>query len=75
MENKAICQSPWCKAPFIYTEKDMIDGKRPKTCKKCQSFDTELSDGVSWLDKKYAGANPFKGDSIEISHEIKYNNK
>jgi len=48
-----ICKNPWCKAIFSYAEKDMeidIEGDRivPKYCKKCISFDTELSAGILW---------------------------
>jgi len=49
MSEIAICSNPWCKAQFRY------EGEKPKVCKKCQSFDTELSGGVTWTDKKYEG--------------------
>lgn len=56
---KTVCQNPWCKSTFCYTEEDMteIDGVKipPKMCKMCQSFDTELSGGITWSDKKYDG--------------------
>lgn len=64
METK-VCKNPWCKGTFKYTQEDMIETFNengssfftpPKTCPKCKSFDTELSDGVTWVDKKYEGS-------------------
>lgn len=79
----AVCKSPWCKVTFFYTEQDFIiiknDNDRfnklnnserkeaPKFCKKCQSFDKELSGGVTWTDKEYEG-DRFDG----MPHQIKY---
>lgn len=39
----------------------------PRVCKKCKSFESELSGGVSWTEKKYEGSR-FDG----MPHEIKY---
>ncbi len=39
----------------------------PHYCKKCQSFDKDLSGGVSWNDKEYEGSR-FDG----MPHQIKY---
>jgi hypothetical protein len=39
----------------------------PKFCKKCQSFDKELSGGVTWKEKQYEGSR-FDG----LPHQIKY---
>jgi len=47
---KGICKNPWCKATFEYKE-----DKRPDVCPKCKSFDSELSGGVSWNERKYDG--------------------
>ena len=67
----AVCRSPWCKAHFEYTEKDIqvVDGNNvlPSTCPKCKSFDNELSGGITWSDKEYEGSR-FDG----TPHEIKY---
>ncbi len=67
----AVCRSPWCKAHFEYTEKDilMVDENKvfPTTCPKCKSFDSELSGGITWSDKEYEGSR-FDG----TPHEIKY---
>jgi hypothetical protein len=51
MENRSVCQSPWCKSTFVY-----ITEEAPKYCSKCQSFEGDLSGGVSWVDKKYEGS-------------------
>ena len=80
---KTVCRNPWCKATFYYTEEDMVvsgDSQResninsvlgdkvpPKYCKKCQSFDRELSAGVEWKDKEYEGS---RWD--DFPHHIKY---
>lgn len=68
---KTVCNNPWCKATFIYTENDCkeIDGEKikPKVCKKCQSFNNELSGGVTWENKVY------EGDRFDNTpHEFKY---
>lgn len=72
MELKTVCSNPWCKATFSYKEEDIMinkDGDKilPKVCNKCKSFDTELSGGISWEERKYEG-DPWSG-----SHRIKYN--
>lgn len=51
MKKKSVCKNPWCKATFEYNEELSI----PDVCQKCKSFDTELSGGVTWTDKKYDG--------------------
>ena len=70
-EFRSVCCNPWCKAQFSYTERDYIkvDGelREPKTCRKCKSFDTELSGGVEWTDKTYEGP---RVDNQP--HEIRY---
>lgn len=70
-ELKTVCCNPWCKATFSYKEEDMTilnnDKIPPKVCPKCKSFDTEMSDGVSWEERKYEG-DPWSG-----THRIKYN--
>lgn len=75
-QRKAVCRNPWCKATFIFTLSDMkVVGKdesgenileEPKFCKKCQSFDKELSGGVEWKDKEY------KDEVDSKYHQIKY---
>jgi hypothetical protein len=50
---KTVCQNPWCKAPFFFTEKEIVNGRPPKTCKKCKSFETETTGGVEWVDHEY----------------------
>ena len=66
-----VCKNPWCKAQFSIDESEVkeSDGKKiyPEQCKKCKSFDNELSGGVSWEDRKYEG-NPWVG-----AQRIKYN--
>lgn len=68
---RLVCKNPWCKAQFTCQDDKIkeVDGKKiyPRQCKKCQSFDNELSGGVSWEDREYEG-NPWVG-----SQEIKYN--
>lgn len=51
---------------FVKKE-EVIEKQNPQYCKKCQSFDKELSGGVSWQDKSYEGSR-FDG----MPHEIKY---
>ncbi len=69
-EIKLVCRNKWCKAQFRCDPKEVTEenGKKvyPKFCKKCKSFETELSGGITWEDKKYEG-DPWKG-----AHEIKY---
>ena len=70
-EFKSVCSNPWCKGYFTYTENDLIKTDeglvRPKECKKCKSFATDLSGGVEWKDKEYEGD---KWD--RMPHQIKY---
>lgn len=47
----SVCKNPWCKATFEYKE-DVT----PEFCRKCESFDKDLSGGVTWTDKKYEGS-------------------
>jgi hypothetical protein len=44
-----------------------IEKIAPSVCNKCKSFDTELSGGVSWVDKEYEGSR-FDG----TPHQLKY---
>lgn len=44
-----------------------MEKEPPMHCKKCQSFDKELSGGSSWVDKEYEGSR-FDG----MPHQIKY---
>lgn len=66
-----VCINPWCKGHFTITENDIIkvDGEmvEPKQCKKCYSFNSELSGGVTWQDKTYEGSR-YDG----MPHEIRY---
>jgi len=68
---KSVCSNPWCKATFVYSEKDMIKTENvsipPKQCNKCISFDTELSGGVDWTDQNYEGSR-----IDNTPHQIKY---
>lgn len=70
-EYRSICQNPWCKATFVYYEKDMIITEngpiKPKQCNKCISFDQQLSGGVEWTDQNYEGSR-----IDNRPHEIKY---
>jgi len=72
MENlSTVCRNPWCKATFFYTENDMIDEGEskvpPQVCKKCNSFNSELSGGVEWIDREYPKDYP----NMRY-HQIKY---
>jgi hypothetical protein len=74
MENKlAVCGSPWCKATFTYLEEEeiLVNGVKcpPKNCPKCKSFDSELSDGVTWTDKEYEGSR-FDGTPHQIRYKV-----
>lgn len=80
-EFNRVCSNPWCKGHFTYTELDFISVKKidektgnideitkehPIVCKKCRSFDSELSGGVEWKTKTY-------DDPIDFSpQQIKY---
>ena len=67
----SICSNPWCKAQFSFTENDYIkvdnEVREPKTCKKCNSFEKELSGGIEWNDKSYEG--PISDNE---PHQIRY---
>ena len=81
-EFKRVCSNPWCKGHFTYTENDFISVKKtdektgkveeivkehPTVCKKCRSFNSELSGGVEWKTKSY------ENDPIDFSpQQIKY---
>lgn len=77
-----ICNNPWCKCQFFYTEKEMIPNKNynvknpsedepeklaPKECPKCRSFNNNLSGGVEWKDRNYEGS---RFDNTP--HQIRY---
>lgn len=66
-----VCKNPWCKAQFRFDDSKLeeVSGRKiyPTQCKKCISFDKELSAGVTWEDKNYEG-NPWLGPQ-----KIKYN--
>jgi Zn finger protein HypA/HybF involved in hydrogenase expression len=81
-EFRGVCQNPWCKAHFIYTESDFIkidkvdektgkitssEKERPRVCPKCRSFDRDLSGGVEWKTKSYEGD---RDDGIP--HQMRY---
>lgn len=51
--------------------KTSVQKMPPEVCPKCRSFDTELSGGVEWKDKKYEG-DRFSGSAQEISYNINY---
>jgi hypothetical protein len=71
MERTTVCNNPWCKATFRFSDNDLInvDGvlEEPKKCKKCLSFSNDLSNGVTWQDKQYEGER-----YSNESHQIKY---
>ena len=50
-----ICKNFWCKGTFIVNDAEYA--KNPvNVCPKCKSFDTELSGGITFVEKKeYAG--------------------
>jgi hypothetical protein len=48
-------------------DESKIEKIPPRVCFKCKSFDSELSDGVSWTDKEYEGKR-FDG----TPHQLKY---
>lgn len=41
----------------------------PKVCKKCLSFDNELSGGIEWIDKSYEG-NRFDNEPHQIRYKV-----
>jgi len=65
MEQKSICRNPWCKATYFYTGETP-----PGVCHKCDSFDNQLSGGVSWFTKHYPES---RNDGAY--HEISINTK
>ena len=71
MEKTTVCSNPWCKATFCFKEEDCkeVDGDiiEPRVCQKCNSFDAEMSGGVTWENKEY------EGDIYDNTpHEFKY---
>ena len=72
-EFREVCQNPWCKATFTYNENDFIKSEgelvHPRQCKKCRSFNKEMSGGVEWKDKTYEGSR-FDGMSHQISYKV-----
>jgi len=72
-EFREVCQNPWCKATFTYTENDFIKSEvsliHPRQCKKCRSFSDEMSGGVEWKDKTYEGGR-FDGTPHQISYKV-----
>lgn len=63
-EKKSVCKNPWCKSTFIYTIEEA-----PHQCWKCQSYNDELSAGVTWTEKTYEGSR-FDGQAHPISINI-----
>ena len=70
-EFKGVCRNPWCKGHFVYKQTDIniLEGVEvhPTQCRKCSSFDNELSGGVEWKDREYEGS---RFDSMP--HQIRY---
>jgi hypothetical protein len=68
-----VCQNPWCKAHFYYTENDFINTEDgllpPNKCKKCLSFENELSGGIEWRDKTYEGSR-WDGKPHQITYKV-----
>lgn len=62
---QSMCKNPWCKAHFYYESEEA-----PDNCYKCQSFDDDLSGGVTWSDKKYEGSR-YDGQAHPISVNVK----
>jgi hypothetical protein len=60
-----VCRNPWCKGTFSYKTEEA-----PDVCPKCNSFDRELSGGVTWVDKNYDGSR-FDGMPHQTSINIK----
>ncbi len=58
--------------PFQAASDVEYDKIPPKVCHKCKSFDTELSGGVTWEDKKYEG-DRFSGPARELKYKVTYN--
>lgn len=70
-EFRGVCSNAWCKGHFIYTSSDIriVDNVeiRPSQCKKCISFNSDLSGGVKWEDKEYEGSR-----FDDQPHQIRY---
>lgn len=45
-----VCSNKWCKSHFAVQE-----GEESNVCPRCKSMATELSAGVTWVDKTYDG--------------------
>lgn len=73
MLRDAICKNPWCKAKFYFNEDELVnlEGKLeiPKECKKCLSFNNELSSGVTWQDREYEGER-YTNETHQIRYKI-----
>lgn len=56
-KKQLVCNNPWCKGTFFFEieKAKEVDGKKifPKVCNKCESFDHQMSGGLTWEDRKY----------------------
>ncbi len=73
MERK-VCKNPWCKGTFEYKEDEMVMYENsnlmpPSECKKCRSFNNELSGGIEWKDKEYEGSR-FDGMPHQMNYKV-----
>lgn len=69
MENiKLVCSNPWCKSHFEFPINE--GEKYPTECSKCKSFDTQMSNGVSWETREYEGS---RMDGMPHSFRYKIN--
>lgn len=70
---RTVCRNQWCKATFEFTQNEMLDQDGelipPLHCKKCQSFENELSGGIEWKDKTYTDDAPYRGP-ISFRHKV-----
>lgn len=73
MLRTTICSNPWCKAQFNFNEGEFVDvdGKlqEPKQCKKCMSFNSDLSAGVTWQEREYEGER-YTNEPHQIRYKI-----
>ena len=54
-KSEYICRNSYCKSKYMEIRKNYYSSDRYKTCKKCRSFNEELSDGVTFNKKQYSG--------------------
>ena len=67
METILVCSNKWCKSKFEFVVTDGCE--YPSQCPKCSSFESELSTGITWVDKQFAD-DPETNVPMRFIHKI-----